>query len=90
MDWCPGAGKRVEDLPTTAGIYAEIYWPERGVRIGETGLSVRDKIRKDIRWFESMKSRTAPVAQRRGRFRDHGHHSFPWPTSSWDDGILLR
>jgi len=63
VDWRPGAGKLVENLPTTAGIYAEIYWPERGVRIGETGLSVRGKIRHDIRWFESMKSRTAPVAQ---------------------------
>ena len=67
VDWRPGAGKRVEDLPTTAGIYAEIYWPERGVRIGETGRSVRGKIRHDIRWFESMKSRTAPVAQGRHR-----------------------
>lgn len=36
-----------------------------GVRIGETGFSIRGKIRHDIRWFNSMRDGTAPQAQLR-------------------------
>lgn len=63
--WRPGLGTVPDRLPNTAGIYAEIYWPERGIRIGETGRSIRGKIRHDLRWFESMKNGTAPAAQLR-------------------------
>lgn len=48
-DWKPGGGTAPEDLPNLPGLYAEIYWPERGVRIGETGRSIRAKIQHDIR-----------------------------------------
>jgi hypothetical protein len=58
-------GLRVEDLPALPGIYAEIYRPLMGVRIGETGVSIRGKIRHDIRWFDSMRDGTAPEAQLR-------------------------
>lgn len=64
-NWRPDNGSPVDELPTTAGLYAEIYWAQNGVRIGETGISVRGKIRHDIRWFESMKNGTAPEAQLR-------------------------
>lgn len=64
-DFKPGAGSVVGSLPTTPGIYAEIYWPQRGLRFGETGRSVRGKIRHDIGWFRSMHDGTAPVAQLR-------------------------
>lgn len=64
VDWS-GNGLPVENLPTTAGIYAEVFLPERGVRIGETGNSIRGKIRHDIRWFRSMHNGTAPEHQLR-------------------------
>lgn len=63
VSWGVGQGTPVSELPTCAGVYAEIHWPKRGVRIGETGNSIRGKIRHDIRWFESMRNRTAGYAQ---------------------------
>ncbi len=54
-----------DDLPTCAGVYAEIHWPSMGVRIGETGRSIRGKIKHDIRWFNSMHDGTAPIEQLR-------------------------
>ena len=65
VNWRQGLGTAPESLPNVPGIYAEIYWPERGVRIGETGRSIRGKIKHDLRWFESMKNGTAPPAQLR-------------------------
>ena len=65
VNWVTGQGTSVNELPTCAGVYAEIYWPERGVRIGETGISIRGKIRHDIRWFESMRNGTAAPNQLR-------------------------
>ena len=41
-DFKPGAGSVVGSLPTTPGIYAEIYWPQRGLRFGETGRILRN------------------------------------------------
>lgn len=64
-DFRPGNGLSVEHLPAVAGVYAEVYWPARGVRIGETGRSIRGKIRHDIRWFNAMYDGTAPPEQLR-------------------------
>ncbi len=64
VDWS-GNGLAVPELPTLPGIYAEIYVSERGVRIGETGRSIRGKIQHDIRWFSSMHDGTAPPEQLR-------------------------
>lgn len=63
--WLPGQGWSPDLLPDKPGLYAEIYWPERGVRIGETGLSIRGKVRHDLRWFKNMHAGTAPPAQLR-------------------------
>ncbi|WP_413875198.1 hypothetical protein [Albidovulum sp.] len=65
VGWENGSGVAVSELPAKAGVYAEIYWPERGVRIGETGRSIRGKIRHDIRWFTSMMDGSAPPEQLR-------------------------
>ena len=69
VDWSPKNRIPVEDLPTCAGIYAEIYWPKNGVRVGETGNSIRGKIRHDIRWFKSMHDGSAPPSQLRRTIR---------------------
>ena len=65
VNWATGQGTPVKELPTCAGVYAEIYWPESGVRIGETGISIRGKIRHDIGWFKSMRDGTAAPNQLR-------------------------
>lgn len=65
VNWTVGGGLAVDALPNQAGIYAEVYWSERGVRIGETGRSIRGKIRHDVRWFNSMRDGTAPPEQMR-------------------------
>lgn len=64
-DFREGQGTPVDVLPVTAGIYAEVYWPLRGLRIGETGRSIRGKIKHDIRWFKSMHDGSAPPEQLR-------------------------
>lgn len=53
-----GSGLAVERLPASPGIYAWIYWPERGLRIGET-KDLRGKSMSEIRWFKSMHNGTA-------------------------------
>lgn len=65
VSWLPASSRSPDLLPDKPGLYAEIYWPERGVRIGETGRSIRGKIRHDIRWFKSMHAGTAPPEQLR-------------------------
>lgn len=65
VSWLMGRSRSPGLLPAKPGLYAEIYWPERGVRIGETGRSIRGKIRHDIRWFKSMHAGTAPPEQLR-------------------------
>ena len=65
VHWRPENAIAVEYLPTGAGIYAEIHWPQRGVRIGETGVGIRQKIRHDIRWFNGMQRGTEKPAELR-------------------------
>jgi hypothetical protein len=64
VDWVQGRGPRAA-LPNLPGVYAEIHWPSRAVRIGETGRSIRAKIGHDLRWFTSMEDGTAGLAQLR-------------------------
>jgi len=64
IDWRPGHGAHTA-LPALPGVYAEVHWPSRGVRIGETGRSIRAKIAHDIRWFQGMQNGTAGPAQLR-------------------------
>ena len=62
VEWLPGNGSPLL-LPSVAGVYAEIHWPTGGVRIGETGRSIRAKIAHDLRWFKAMQNGTAGSAQ---------------------------
>jgi hypothetical protein len=61
-DWREGA---CSPLPSAPGIYAEVCWPERAVRIGETGRSIRAKVAHDWRWMRAMHDGTAPASQLR-------------------------
>ena len=65
VGWQADGGVSVSELPKVPGIYAEIHWPKMGVRVGETGGSIRTKIRHDIHWFNSMWDGSAPPEQLR-------------------------
>ncbi|EMR13981.1 hypothetical protein MPL1_02433 [Methylophaga lonarensis MPL] len=65
VGWTEDNSVPVESLPTKPGLYAEICWGRHGVRVGETGRSVRGKIRHDIRWFEGMHNGTEKPEQLR-------------------------
>ncbi len=42
----------VGNMPTHGGIYAEIHWPTKSIRIGESGRSMRARNRAHMRWAE--------------------------------------
>ena len=74
-DWVRGRGVNMSKppigIPACPGIYAEIHWATHGVRIGETGQSLRGKFIHDAQWMEQMHTGTAPESQlRRLRMSD--------------------
>ena len=48
----------VAKMPTHGGIYAEIHWPTRSIRIGETGISMRGRNRNHINWANKHRNGT--------------------------------
>ena len=48
----------VDNMPTHGGIYAEIHWPTRSIRIGETGNSMRGRNRSHMRWADKHHNST--------------------------------
>jgi len=94
VHWTPDNGLSVQDLPDRPGIYAEIHWPKRGVRVGETGVSIRRKIQHDVRWFQGMHlgtekpeqlRRTLPIAL---TAKEHGALGFSFYVVSTDPRLL--
>jgi hypothetical protein len=94
VDWTPDNALKVERLPTCAGVYAEIHWPKHGVRIGETGVSIRGKILHDIRWFQGMHDGTEAPEQLRRTIpialaaKEHGASGFAFYVVSDDPRLL--
>jgi hypothetical protein len=66
LDFRQGLGN-VRDLPTGPGIYAQVHWPTRSLRIGES-QSVRKHNLAHIRWADKHRAGTHPAeeAARRG------------------------
>lgn len=68
-DWNPGQGVNMaapsSSVPACPGVYAEVHWATRGVRIGETGTSLRRKFAHDSAWMAHMHAGTAPPSQLR-------------------------
>ena len=48
----------VANMPIHGGIYAEVHWPTRSIRIGETGISMRGRNRKHISWADKHRNGT--------------------------------
>jgi hypothetical protein len=90
VDWTLEDAVHASRLPACPGIYAEIHWPKRGVRIGETGVSIRRKIYHDLGWFKSMHDGTAPQEQLRRTIpiamtaKEHGAAGFAFYVVSVD------
>ena len=57
LSFSEGEGN-VADMPTHGGIYAEIHWPTRSIRIGETGNSMRGRNRSHMRWADKHRNST--------------------------------
>ncbi|WP_107495464.1 hypothetical protein [Thalassobius sp. I31.1] len=53
MNWKHGTGYRnCEELPETPGIYCEVYWPVRGIRVGEA-QNIKSNCIKNQKWMQS-------------------------------------
>ncbi|MEM6382041.1 MAG: hypothetical protein AAF739_05150 [Pseudomonadota bacterium] len=57
LEFVEGEGN-VSHMPTHGGIYAEIHWPTRSIRIGETGNSMRGRNRSHMRWADKHRMGT--------------------------------
>lgn len=59
----------VSNMPTLGGIDAEIHWPTRSVRIGETGNSMRGRNRSHMRWADKHLALQSATRSRRSACR---------------------
>lgn len=73
MDWRPGASPR-ENLPRDYGIYCEIVWPVRGIRIG-ISKNIWQRHGGAASWMRSMKNGTG---SRSGRVGPYPNHAKDW------------
>jgi len=67
MDWRKGHS---QDLPRCAGVYVEVLWPVRGIRIGHS-KNILSRHRGALRWYRAMKERTDRNISRRGILPDY-------------------
>lgn len=56
LNFAPGTGN-VMLMPTSPGIYAEVHWPTRSLRIRES-QSIRARNLSHIRWADKHRQRT--------------------------------
>ena len=54
LDFEPGSGS---DMPALPGIYAEIHWPTRSLRIGES-KNMRTRNKAHLRWADKHRAGT--------------------------------
>ena len=64
VDWVEGYGFRPSVAPSSSGLYAQIYWPDRAVRIGQSSNIVQ-RLREATSWANAMCEGTAPEDQLR-------------------------
>jgi len=67
MNWQRGQGT---ELPRFAGIYVEVLWPVRGIRIGQS-RNIFIRHRGALRWYRGMKAGTDRDIDRRGILPDY-------------------
>lgn len=64
ISWIKGEGFLAVDAPRSSGLYAQIYWPEYAVRIGQSS-NVRNRLREATTWANAMHLGTARESQLR-------------------------
>jgi len=69
MEWCAGASPAA-DLPQAYGVYCEITWPVRGIRIG-ISKNIRGRHRGAASWMRGMKKGTGSRSGRAGPYANH-------------------
>ena len=62
LEWTPEKDVPIDQLPSCAGIYAEIHWESFGVRIGHT-KNIRARHRESSNWSRGMHLGTANPSQ---------------------------
>ena len=67
MAWRKGHS---QDLPRCAGVYVEVLWPVRGIRIGQS-KNILSRHRGALRWYRAMKDGTDRNINRRGVLPDY-------------------
>mgnify|MGYP005862266707 CR=1 FL=1 len=64
VNWIKGSGFYARDAPKSSGLYAQIYWPEKAVRIGQSS-DIRSRLSEATAWAKAMHLGTARVEQLR-------------------------
>lgn len=67
MVWARG---KAPVLPRGPGVYVEVLWPVRGIRIGQS-KDILARHRGALRWYRAMKNGTDRDANRRGILPDY-------------------
>lgn len=64
VNWSKGGGFSARDAPRSPGLYAQVYFPEPAVRIGQSS-NIRNRLREATSWANRMHLGTASVEQLR-------------------------
>jgi len=64
VDWVEACGFQPSTAPSLPGLYAQIYWPERAVRIGQSS-NIKQRLKEATAWANAMYNGTAPENQLR-------------------------
>ena len=67
MNWRRG---QAVELPRTAGVYVEVLWPVKGIRIGHS-QNMLQRHRSALGWYRRMKAGTDRDANRQGILPDY-------------------
>lgn len=97
MAWRQDASPQAA-LPRACGIYCEVHWPVRGIRIGVAN-DIRDRHRRHASWLRDMKkgtslrsARSGPLANYAKVWGDLGLETFVLSTHPrlQDEALRLR
>lgn len=64
VEWMEGKGLSAHEMPRSPGLYAQIYWPDRAVRIGQSS-NIHTRLREATAWANAMHLGTAREKQLR-------------------------
>ncbi len=95
VNWRPGHGFDRQRAPRGSGLYSQIYWPDRAVRIGQSS-NIYSRVREAMAWAKNMQEGTARESQLRRtspiceRVKATGNAGFEFYTISADPRLKGR